>query len=83
MLADRFHLKHLTNVCVFELTRNFSPTNVADFLSLASKMKFSKETLTNSCANFIEMNSIDVYRSESWKNLELNMVVEVERIMQA
>ena len=77
MLADRFCLEHLINVCVFELTKTFSPTNVADFLSLASKMKFGKEILTNSCANFIKMNSIDVYRSESWKNLKKSSAVKI------
>jgi len=69
MIADRFGLEDLANECIFELLKTVTPTNVADCLTLASKLGISRTFLESSCIGLIKQNSYSVYRSESWKAL--------------
>ena len=67
--ADRFRLEDLANECVFELLKSVNPTNVANYLSLASELSVYGDLLKSPCISLIKQNYYSVYRTESWKAL--------------
>ena len=67
--AGRFRLEDLANECVFELLKSVNPTNVVDYLSLASELSVYGELLESPCISLIKQSYCYVCRTESWKAL--------------
>jgi len=71
------------DLCVIELKKSITPSNVIEYLSLAKIMPSQvSKSLKGCCLSFMKPNKATIYKSKEWKQLKESSPEFVIEIME-
>ena len=83
LVADKYNIQELEELCLTELKKSITPSNVVEILSLVGMIPSEKsKSLKECCLSNLKQNNAIIYKSKEWKQFKESSPEFVIEIME-